>query len=129
ADGRSAAARAFVVGASEAGGGQHVDFWSLALNGGDQVQLDVAHAPNSYVSFELFAPGTTDTSFSQTPPAATVNTSGNASDRVVLKAPYTGNFVLAVCEFTSDCRNTFDNARVNPMHPYTFTTTPVGNPM
>jgi hypothetical protein len=124
-------AHSMTIGALEAGGGGHIDFWLVTLAGGDMVQftVDEPYVENNY-AFELYRPGTTDTSFPQNPAATQVGTNGSASDVVVLQAPYSGTFVLGVCESPSsaDCGTVDTGAGVRPMGPYTFTTTLVSGP-
>ncbi|HEX3874606.1 MAG TPA: hypothetical protein VHW26_10710 [Solirubrobacteraceae bacterium] len=118
-----ASAAPLTVGASEAGGGAHIDFWQMQLAGGDQVTVDFTGSSSNEYTFQLYAPGTTDATFSQLPAADTASTNGNSPDQITLQAPYTGNFVLAVCQNTGDCRDVLTGSGVNPMTPYTFTTT------
>jgi hypothetical protein len=116
------------VGNFEAGGGNGIDFWKVPLKKGNQVQV-VAQMPfsgccGSY-HFELYKPGTTDTTFPQhAPVSAAVTSSGSTQATLVLKAPATGTFILAVCESPSgDCRNVDSGGGDNPMGVYTFTPT------
>jgi hypothetical protein len=117
------------VGNFEAGGGDAIDFWQVHLIGGDQVQIS-ATTPylvgccTSYY-FELFKPGTTDTNFPQTAPVmGTASPGASTRSTLTLQAPYTGTFLLAVCENVSgDCRNVDAGGGTNPMGPYTFTPT------
>ncbi len=134
ASGTIAKAGLMPVGNFEAGGGGAIDFWKVHLLGGDRVQIS-AQTPNipccnrSYY-FDLFPPGTTGTSFPQTSPVVAVSTPSNSAKSVlVLKAPHTGTFLLAVCENVSgngDCRFTASGGGDNPMGPYTFTTALTG---
>src|SRR5262249_26891094 len=111
------------------GGNGAIDFWKVHLIGGDQVQI-ATNTPylvgccTSYF-FELFKPGTTDTNFPQTPPVmGTASPSASTRSTLVLQAPYTGTFILAVCENVSrDCRDVDAGGGTNPMGPYTFTPT------
>jgi Bacterial Ig-like domain (group 3) len=118
------------VGNFEAGGGNLIDFWKVTLSGGDVVQLTTktpSGTPQNVTTaynFELFPPGTTDTSFPTVPPVSSANTFGNTTDTLNLQAPYNGTFILAVCENTNgDCRSVDSNSGLNPMQPYTFTPT------
>jgi len=132
-----AGATQLTLGDEQSGGGGPVDFWRVKLTGGDQVQIATqtptmtpGGAYTSY-SFELYPPGTTDTSFPQTPPVFTTATPGGGSAKAIitLKAPYTGTFILAVCEdATGDCRSTDNGSGINPMQPYTFTPAITGGP-
>lgn len=77
----------------------------------------------------MFPPGTTDTSFPQTPPVASTATPGGGSTKSVLtlQAPYNATFILAVCENVSgDCRGVDSGSGQNPMQPYTFKDTLIG---
>ncbi len=129
-----ASATSLTVGDFEAGGGGPVDFWLVTLVGGDEVQLNtnqrgVVNNGDTVFDYELFAPGTSDTSFTQTPPVDATSTSqGSTQDVLDLQAPYSATFVLAVCEnpSTADCRNVDSGGGVNPMQSYTFTPTLVG---
>ena len=131
-----AGATQLTLGDEQSGGGGPVDFWRVKLTGGDQVQIATqtptmtpGGAYTSY-SFELYPPGTTDASFPQTPPADSTATGGGSAKAILtLQAPYTGTFILAVCEnATGDCRSTDNGSGINPMQPYTFTPTITGNP-
>jgi Bacterial Ig-like domain (group 3) len=132
-----AGARTMGIGNFESGGGNPIDFWRVSLNKGDKVQFRTKEPPGipdgsggSYqtnFSFELFRPGTTDTTFPQRPPVAAAGTDGNASDVLVLTAPATGSFILAVCENANgDCRAVDSGSGTNPMQPYTFSTARIG---
>ena len=97
------------------------------LAGGDQVQLSVAEPYATYV-FQLFAPGTTDTGFAQAIAVDGATTNGNSPDVITLQAPYSGNFVLAVCEnvANNNCPTVDSSSGANPMGPYTFKPTLIG---
>lgn len=59
-------------GGTESGGGANIDFWTVQLNGGDRLVLDMSGSTTSpFYHFELYAPGTTDGAFSTggAPPA------------------------------------------------------------
>jgi hypothetical protein len=118
------------IGNFEAGGGDAIDFWKVPLKKGNQVQIS-AETPypggccNASYYFELYKPGTNDTTFPQHPPvAAAVTPEGSTQSTVFLKAPATGTFILAVCQSVSgDCRSVDSGGGTNPMAPYTFTPT------
>ena len=118
------------VGNFEAGGGNAIDFWKVKLGSGRKVQIS-AKTPypgccgiGSYY-FELYQPGTTDTTFPQHPPVSAAATQqGSTQSVLVLQAPTTGTFILAVCQnISGDCRNVDSGGGTNPMGPYTFTPT------
>src|SRR5262249_44597665 len=105
-----ATARALTVGGCELGGGAAIDFRRVSLTGGDRVQLTV---PGSVaLEFDLYAGDTTDDSFTRARPGDVEATApaGGSAQVVTLQAPYTGAFVLAVCQPVSfaanggDCR-------------------------
>jgi Bacterial Ig-like domain (group 3) len=128
---RIAKAPLMPVGNFEAGGGDPIDFWKVHLSGGDKVQLSVQTPWVTFEGtneFELFKPGTTDTSFPQNPPVSSASTpGGTTTSTVTLQAPSTGTFVLAVCENVGgDCRGVDSGGGTSPMGPYTFTDTLVG---
>jgi hypothetical protein len=86
---------------------------------GEQVKLAVnGSAANAFI-FDLYVPTTTDANF----PKAIAFTSGwtnnHAKSTFTLQAPYTGTFVLAVCENVIPCSVAGKTAVMNP---YTFTT-------
>jgi len=116
------------------GGGGPIDFWKVNLYGGDQVQLATTTPSvtpgdsDTIYSFELFPPGTTDTSFPQTPPvSSTATPQGSTRSVLVLQAPYNGTFILAVCENVGgDCRGVDSGGGVNPMQSYSFTPSLIG---
>jgi hypothetical protein len=117
------------VGAFEAGGGgAHADFWQIQLAGGEQVAVDVTATSTHEYTFQLFAPGTVDSTFGQQPAADTAKTNGASPDQITLQAPYSGTFILAVCENVDNCPAAFDGEGDDPMTPYTFTTTVVSPP-
>jgi len=124
-----AAAPTLTLGAPASGGGQNIDFWRLPLVGGDKVSIATS-LPSHDVSgwpyqFDLFAPETEDSTFAQAFPVseASAEVGGAATQYVAVQAPYTGTFVLAVCEHpNTGCQALAGQARV--MIPYTFTTTP-----
>jgi len=75
--------------------------------------------------FELYKPGTTDTTFPQQPPVAAAATPGGSGQSTLfLKAPTTGTFIFAVCQnVNGDCRSVDSGGGTNPMGAYTFTDT------
>jgi hypothetical protein len=127
-----ASASGLTLGGFEAGGGGPIDFWTVPLVGGDEVQFSVTDPVNvnddgyGYY-YQLFAPGTTDTTFPQKQPldSAEVNSSPDVVD---LQAPYTGTFVLAICQDpqSESCTSVYSGSGENPMLPYTYTTALVG---
>ncbi len=124
-----AGAPALVLKSQQSGGGGPIDFWTIKLAGGDQMQLNVGDPSDGNFTFALYAPGTTDATFGQ---VSTVSSGTTPSTGfLTLQAPYTGTFVLAVCEDVrnSNCSNTTagnGSSGLNPMNPYTFTPTLVG---
>ena len=120
------------LGNFESGGGQPVDFWKVKLLGGDKVQLALSLPANvccsSSYDFNLYPPGTTDTKFPQVAPVANVSVDNSTKSTVVLQAPRSGTFTLAICQNVSgDCRGTrLRTLARNPMSAYTFTPTLVG---
>jgi len=123
-----AGARAIVFKAQQAGGGAAVDFWRIKLVGGDQVQFAVNYPVNHTYEFDLYAPSTTDTTFPQaTPLTQALTNSGTDRGVLTIQAPYTGNFILAVCENPiQDCTDSAFGNTTHPENPYTFTPTLVG---
>jgi hypothetical protein len=112
-------ALAMPVGYFEAGGANAVDFWKVPLSGGEQVNFTInGSATNSFI-FDLYAQGTNVASF----PRATAFTSGwtdyQVKSTITMQAPYTGTFILAVCENVIPCSWASKTAVMNP---YTFTT-------
>jgi len=131
-----ATAGTLTIGPEETGGGGVIDFWKVQLTGGDQVQFSTTQpvyepgtAINTNYSYELYAPGTTDSSFPGATPITYSDTFGTANSVFTLRAPSTGTFILAVCENATDnCGTAVSGQSLNPMQPYTFTTTLVGGP-
>jgi hypothetical protein len=115
-------APALPVGNFQAGGGAAVDMWRIKLVGGDQVKFAVNYPVGNSYEFDLYAPGTTDTTFPQaTPVDYAVTNSGTDTGVITVQAPYTGNFVLAVCENPEqNCTSSAYGDSANPMNPYTF---------
>ncbi len=124
-----AGAEELSLGDEQSGGGGAVDFWLIKLTGGDRVLFSVQEPAGSY-AFNLYAPGTTDVQFPTATPVEIAATDQQASDDITLQAPYSGTFILAVCENSadSDCSNTATGSGTNPMNPYTFTPNLVGGP-
>jgi hypothetical protein len=123
ASGTIAGTRNMGVGHFESGGANGVDFWKVSLSGGDDVQFTVPPTPyQSAYYFALFAPGTTDTSFPTATAITGHATNGNAKTVFDLQAPYTGTFILAVCQGTVYCPSVENGGGVNPMNSYKFTT-------
>ena len=119
------------IGNFEAGGGQPVDFWKVKLLGGDKVQLALSLPANvccsSNYDFNLYPPGTTDTKFPQVTPVANVFVGNSTKSTIVLQAPRSGTFTLAICQnVRTDCRDVDSDVGTNPMSAYTFTPTLVG---
>jgi Bacterial Ig-like domain (group 3) len=117
------------IGNFEAGGGNHVDFWLMRLADGDQVQFNVEE-PTAYYDFDLYAPGTTDRKLEVTSPLDTADSDESGQNYLTLRAPYTGTFILAVCQQASnaDCSTTDAGSGTDPMGPYTFTPTIISGP-
>jgi hypothetical protein len=123
-------AQLLTLGDELSGGGGPVDFWLISLTGGDEIQLatqtpTVTPGESSAIyEFQLYPPGTTDATFTNTEPAASVATpAGSSKDIIYFQAPYTGTFILAVCENAGNCSSTESGSGVDPMQPYTFTPT------
>jgi len=115
------------IGDTATGGGGPIDFWKVTLNGGDVVQFATTTPAFTTYEFSLFTPSTTDANFPQaaTFSGAVTNYQGVTAKSVFdLQAPYTGTFILAVCENVSadNCVNVDSGSGTNPMDPYTFTT-------
>jgi hypothetical protein len=123
-----ARSRSLSLGTFQSGGGNAIDFWKARLNGGDVIAFQVAAAVPAAFNFQLYRPGTTDASFPSAKPLSAQSTDGNFTGTFDLKAPYTGTFVLAVCEGDSpfNCTAVDSGHGDNPMDPYTFTTKQVG---
>jgi hypothetical protein len=125
--------------AFESGGGQNIDFWKVHLIGGYKVQFYFT-ASGSFgggYGFDLYAPSTKDPTFYQTGALVTAIGPPSAST-FTLQAPYTGTFVLAVCQATygysvpGNCAaadppsgGSIPGSIQAPMSPYTFTTSVV----
>ena len=116
-------APALGLGHFEAGGGNAIDFWKVKLNGGDKVQFQVKTATNGNFNFWIFPPGTNDTNFPGAVGVSGQSTYGTTTSAFTLQVPRTGNYVLAVCENTSNyvCPPVDSGSGTNPMDPYTFT--------
>jgi hypothetical protein len=121
-------ARAIVSGACAAGGGNAIDFWNVAMDAGDQLTLATTPPSEAGVEFDLYAPGTTDTSFTQAAPVDTGNVSAGSAGTITLTAPSTGLFIVAACEpgpagTSADCRAIKTGGGRDfqlPMRPYAF---------
>ena len=119
------------VGNFESGGANPIDFWKMHLNGGDVVQFATRTPAYTTYVFSLYKGNTTDTSFPQAVALSTGTTnyySVPARSIFSLQAPYSGTFVLAVCENVSDknCVNVDSGSGTNPMDPYTFSAKQTG---
>jgi hypothetical protein len=111
------------LGRFEAGGAGPIDFWKVHLNGGDVVQFEAATSTTGEFSFQLFGPKTNDGNFPTASSLTGYDTDGNQKTVFTLQAPYSGTFILAVCENTNyNCPSTDSGGGTNPMDPYTFTT-------
>jgi hypothetical protein len=120
-----AGAKALGVGDFEAGGGDAAaDYWKVQLNGGEVVQFKTDTPANELTDFDLYPPSTSDT----TAPATATFSSGSSFGKAVLdlQAPYTGTFVLAVCQGPNvlgfSCSEADSGSTFNPIGPYTFST-------
>jgi hypothetical protein len=124
-----ASAQPLPLGTRESGGGGPIDFWRVKLVGGARVKFAVTYRQGNTYEFDLYAPGTTDGSFPNAAPvdSAQTNSVVGTAD-LTLQAPYTGDFVLAVCENVSPCTSVDSGFGTNPMNPYTFTPTRAGGP-
>jgi Bacterial Ig-like domain (group 3) len=126
-----AKAPAMGLGNFEAGGGGPIDFWKVHLNGGDKVQISAGYPQGNNYVFALYRPGTTDTSF---PRAAAVSSAvvneSTSKSVLLLQAPSSGNFILAVCQnvTNNNCVFVDQGAGTNPMNPYTYSTRLTGGP-
>jgi hypothetical protein len=130
------------LGSCESGGGNDVDYWTVALNGGDQLQMTVPPA-SADVEFDLYPPGTTDDTLTRTTPTDSdlaTTSQGVASPQVAtLTASSAGTYVLAACEPKAsattpagDCRGTRTGSAagfVLPMKGYTFTSATIPQPV
>jgi hypothetical protein len=116
-----------IGGDTASGGGGPIDFWKVRLNGGDRVSIDINEAgvEAAVFNFQLYAPGTTDATFPKSVSFSEGSTDGAGQGSFYLQAPYTGTFVLAVCEGRSlfSCNAVGSEGRDNPMDPYQFATT------
>ncbi|MGO9958164.1 MAG: hypothetical protein ACLP50_19725, partial [Solirubrobacteraceae bacterium] len=87
-----ASAQQLTIGDQESGGGHRIDFWLVRLVGGDQLQFTVNQTNfeglEGGYDFQLYAPGTTDSSFPTTPAVDSTGTNGSPQDAVTLQAPY-----------------------------------------
>ena len=126
-----ASAGKLTIGDAESGGGGAIDFWTVHLTGGDQLQFSTGQpdeipgtAINTDYVYQLYRAGTTGTSFPGAVPLGSAATAGTAVSKLVLQAPYTATFILAVCENPggANCSHPPGGSTQNPMQPYTFTT-------
>jgi hypothetical protein len=97
-----AGAQAIQIGDVEqdAVGNEATDFWSVALNGGDQLAIDVTDdsvSTDGY-RFELYDPTATDANFATAQWVTARTIAGSDSSQITIQAPHTGTFILAVCE-------------------------------
>ena len=129
------------LGSCESGGGNDVDYWTLSLNDGDQLQITVPPA-SADVEFDLYPPGTTDDTLTRTTPTDSdlaTTSEGVASPQVATLTPSSaGTYVLATCEPKTsattpggDCRGTRTGSAAGfilPMKAYTFTTATIPQP-
>src|SRR4051794_6451639 len=136
-----ALAPTLTIGACESGGGNDIDYWTVALNANDRLELTVPPAMAD-VEFDLFPPGTTDATFARTIPADSelaATTQGGATSQVVtLTISSPGPYALAACDPKAlattaggDCRAIATGSGTDfvlPMKPYTFTTTTITQP-
>jgi hypothetical protein len=134
-------APALPLGPCESGGGNDVDYWTVALNDGDQLQITVPPASTD-VEFDLYAPGTTDDTFTRTTPTDSdlaATSEGVASPQVAtLTASSAGTYIVTACEPkasattpATDCRGTRTGSAagfVLPMKGYTFTSETIPQP-
>jgi hypothetical protein len=116
-----------IGGDTASGGGGPVDFWKVRLNGGDRVSIDIDEAgvAAAVFNFQLYAPGTTDATFPKSVSFSEGSTDADGQGTFSLQAPYTGTFVLAVCEGRSlfSCNTASSEGRDDPMDGYQFATT------
>ena len=129
------------LGSCESGGGNDVDYWTLSLNDGDQLQITVPPA-SADVEFDLYPPGTTDDTLTRTTPTDSdlaTTSEGVASPQVATLTPSSaGTYLLAACEPKTsattpggDCRGTRTGSAAGfilPMKAYTFTTATIPQP-
>lgn len=109
---------------SASGGGAAIDFWKVKLNGGDRLQLLVDTSVAAYFNFQLYVPGTNDANFPSAKAFASGTTNDSVKGVIELQAPYTGTFVLAVCEGLTVglCPAVDSGEGADPMGAYSFTT-------
>ncbi|HEX4059448.1 MAG TPA: hypothetical protein VHY58_00380 [Streptosporangiaceae bacterium] len=127
--------------AFESGGGQNIDFWKVHLTGGYAVQFFFTQSGSfgGGYGFDLYAPATKDGTFYQTGALVTDLGPGSGSG-FTLQAPYTGTFILAVCQAAqgynvpTNCASadppsggSTPASIANPMSPYTFATSVLTN--
>jgi hypothetical protein len=121
-----AAAKSLSAPDEGSGGGGPIDFWKVSLTGGDDLEFNLNYDGASY-EYALYPPGTTDANFTGITPVDSENTMyyGAARGSVNLQAPYTGTYVVAVCENVADgnCANVEAGSGTDPMAAYTFAAT------
>jgi hypothetical protein len=86
------------LGVTEKGGNHNIDFWKVTLVGG--YRLSFSFTPGSSgggYSVDLYAPSVKDPTFYQTGALVTQLGPGPGSD-FTLQAPYSGTFILAICQ-------------------------------
>ena len=106
-----ASAGTLTVDGCVSGGGNKIDFWKVALTGGDRVQVTVSSA----VELDLYPPDTIDLGFITVRPAdVEVASPPRGSTQVLtIQAPFSATFVVAACQPVDsaadggDCRGVF----------------------
>jgi hypothetical protein len=110
------------IGTQATGGGQAVDFWKVQLAGGDVVDINTTVPMGASYTYDLLAPETTDGTVSTATPvtSAATNLHSSGDQQLTIQAPYSGTFILSVCENAATCGS---SGYINPMSPYAFTAT------
>jgi hypothetical protein len=111
------------MGVTETGGGGPVDFWKVPLSGGEQVNFTVNGSTANSLYLDLYVPTTDDANFPQATAFTSGSTNYRAESTITLQAPYTGTFILAVCQNVNVC------TKANPngvMTQYLLTASVVG---
>ncbi len=125
-----ATAGTLTIGGNAGGGGGKIDFWKVALNGGDVVQFNATTPSSSTYVFALFAPGINDTTFPAAASFSSVTTNFSGASVLDLQAPYNGTFILAVCQGPNvvgfKCSQAVSGGGTDPMDAYSFKTSFVG---
>jgi len=125
-----AAAPKLGVGHFEAGGANPADYWKISLAGGDRVRFTATTPANTFYTFALYKPGTSDASFPNAVPVSwgETNDEGSAAQSLVtLQAPRSGTYVLVACEDVGEnCASAVFGDGTDPMDPYTFTLKQIG---